>query len=122
MLQLASGRALALQACANMLWALGVLGSANNATVTRIVHFMSQKDCGDLLSTQYHQLFQVQHICFALNVYETRTQSDVAVQHHYLYSAVVHAVSNAVSFSHSSSLLNFFVSVSVPRPGDLQQR
>ncbi|KAL0053862.1 hypothetical protein WJX82_000155 [Trebouxia sp. C0006] len=55
---LASGRPLALQACANMLWALGVLGSANNATVMRIVQFMSQKDCGDLLSTQYHQLFQ----------------------------------------------------------------
>ncbi|KAA6419711.1 MAG: hypothetical protein FRX49_10435 [Trebouxia sp. A1-2] len=55
---LASGRPPALQACANMLWALGVLGSANNATVMRIVQFMSQKDCEDLLSTQYHQLFQ----------------------------------------------------------------
>ncbi len=69
--QLASGRPLALQACANMLWALGVLGSANNATVMRIVQFMSQKDCGDLLSTQYHQLFQVQQICFVVNVCET---------------------------------------------------
>ncbi|KAL0022739.1 hypothetical protein WJX77_009701 [Trebouxia sp. C0004] len=56
--RLASGHPLALQACANMLWALGVLGSANNATAMRIVQFMSQQDCGDLLSTQYHQLFQ----------------------------------------------------------------
>ena len=80
--QLASGRPLALQACANMLWALGVLGSANNATVMRIVQFMSQKDCGDLLSTQYHQLFQVQQICFVVNVCNTCIQSHSAVQYH----------------------------------------
>ena len=80
--QLASGRPLALQACANMLWALGVLGSANNATVMRIVQFMSQKDCGELLSTQYHQLFQVQQICFEVNVCNTCIQSHSAVQYH----------------------------------------
>lgn len=80
MSQLASGRPPALQACANMLWALGVLGSANNATVMRIVQFMSQKDCEDLLSTQYHQLFQVQQICFVMNVCKTHIHSHPAVQ------------------------------------------
>lgn len=91
MLQLASERPLALQACANMLWALGVLGSANNATAMRIVQFMSQKDCGDLLSTQYHQLFQVQQKCFVVNVCKTCIQSHPAVQYHLsIYSCCAH--------------------------------
>ena len=54
-----SGQPFALQACANVLWALGVLQAANNPTAMRIVHFMSRQGGGPLLNTHYHQLFQV---------------------------------------------------------------
>jgi len=54
-----SDRSFSLQACANSLWALGVLQAANNATAMRIVHVMSQYKSTSLKSTQLHQFFQV---------------------------------------------------------------
>ena len=58
MVQMESGRAFSLQACANSLWALGVLQAANNATAMRIIHLISQYDYTELIATQLHQLFQ----------------------------------------------------------------